>query len=159
MKNMVEALYAELWEELAGWCRSMTGDRTLAEELVQEAFMRALLHEEELTGLNPQQRRAWMYRTVKNLFFDHRRREKRQAALEEAAESAPEILSIDPGFSEREWMQLLARLPETERVLIVMRYLQGYNSTQIGQILELPPGTVRTKLASARKHLKEMIGG
>ena len=56
-------------------------------------------------------------------------------------------------------MQLLARLPETERVLIVMRYLQGYNSTQIGQILELPPGTVRTKLASARKHLKEMIGG
>ena len=33
MKNMVEALYAELWEELTGWCRSMAGDRTLAEEL------------------------------------------------------------------------------------------------------------------------------
>lgn len=58
-----------------------------------------------------------------------------------------------------EWEDLLNSLPDMEGVLFAMRYLQGYNSTQIGEIFSMPPGTVRSKLSSARKHLQEAIGG
>ncbi|WP_242838233.1 RNA polymerase sigma factor [Butyrivibrio proteoclasticus] len=44
-----------------------------------------------------------------------------------------------------------------EGKILVLRYFDGYSSTQIGQLLGLPPGTVRSKLHEARKHLKDML--
>lgn len=58
-----------------------------------------------------------------------------------------------------EWEQLLETLPDQEGVIFSLRYLEGYNSTQIGKILSIPPGTVRFKLSLARQHLKEALGG
>lgn len=155
---MIERLYEELRAELVGWCRSMTGDTSLAEELVQEAFLRAMFHETDLALLGHAQRRAWLYRTVKNLFIDRKRREKRQISLEEAQEGGLDI-AAEPQWHEGEWIELLEALPDMEGRLFAMRYLQGFNSTQIGGILQMPAATVRSKLASARKHLREMIGG
>lgn len=49
---MIEELYLLCQKELINWCSSITNDRTLAEDLVQEAFLRALTNEELLTTLN-----------------------------------------------------------------------------------------------------------
>ena len=56
-----------------------------------------------------------------------------------------------------EWELLLNSLPDLEGVLFTMRYLLGYNSKQIGELFQLPPGTVRSKLSLARKHLREAL--
>jgi len=58
-----------------------------------------------------------------------------------------------------EWKEILAELPGVEGVIFTLRYLEGYNSNQIGKMLSLPPGTVRFKLSSARQHLKKTLGG
>jgi RNA polymerase sigma-70 factor (ECF subfamily) len=58
-----------------------------------------------------------------------------------------------------EWEKLLETLPDLEGVIFSLRYLEGYNSKQIGDILLLSPGTVRSKLSSARQHLKRILGG
>ena len=106
----------------------MTQNESAAEDLVQEAFYRALHHTQELDGMDLAQGRAWLYRTVKNLFVDRFRRERREAVM--------------------------AELPEEERILFTMRYLEGYNSRELGELFGIPPATVRMRLASARKHLQ-----
>ena len=152
---MIETLYEAYYIELTGWCRAMTKSLSLSEELVQEAFMRALLNRELLEGLREEQCRAWLYRTVKNLYVDYTRRNRRESVVETIPEQGTEAQEI----TELEWQELLASLPDEEGLLFTMRYLQGYNSKQLGEFLDMPPGTVRSKLSSARKHLRDAIGG
>lgn len=152
---MIETLYEAYYKELTGWCRTMTGNQSLSEELVQEAFMRALLNQELLEGLKEEQCRAWLYRTVKNLYVDTIRQSRRECVVE----TIPEQVAEAPEITEVEWQELIAALPEEEGLLFTMRYLQGYNSKQLGEFFDMPPGTVRSKLSSARKHLRDAIGG
>lgn len=83
---MIDELYDALYGELNGWCASMTGSRTLAEDLIQEAFLRALMNAELLENLDFSRRRAWMYRTVKNLYIDRKRRESFETVMEQMPE-------------------------------------------------------------------------
>ena len=57
-------------------------------------------------------------------------------------------------YGELENAQLLSGLPEEERILFTMRYLEGYNARELGELFGIPPATVRMRLASARKHLQ-----
>ena len=152
---MVGELYLAYRSELVKWCSKMTRDMSLAEELVQEAFLRAMLHEETLAALGEKQRRAWLYRVIKNLYIDH----TRHGSYELVVETIPESVDESSDITDIEWGQLLESLPDMEGVLFAMRYLQGYNSAQLSQIFQMPSGTIRSKLSSARKHLKEVIGG
>lgn len=152
---MVEQLYVKYHQELVCWCLKMTENSGLAEDLVHEAFLRAMLHEELLLVLDDKQRRAWLYRTAKNLYVDW----VRHKSHEETVEMIPESTTAPQEMEELEWQTLLEALPDMEGVLFAMRYLQGYNSSQLSEIFSLPSGTIRFKLSSARKHLREMIGG
>lgn len=150
---MIEELYAKYHLELVKWCSGMTGNLQTAEELVQEAFLRAMLHEELLELLDEKQGRSWLYRTVKNLYIDRIRHTSRENIMEETPESRKEPEEI----TNIEWEMLLNSLLDMEGVLLTLRYVEGYNSKQIGEILSLPPGTVRSKLSLARQHLKDAI--
>ena len=152
---MIEELYKKYHQELIGWCHSMTGNLHTAEELVQEAFLRAMLHEDILTTLQEQQSRSWLYRTIKNLYVDRIRHGSKETIVEEF----PQQQKYSEEIARLEWDQLLETLPDLEGVIFSLRYLEGYNSNQIGEILSIPPGTVRFKLSSARQHLKESLGG
>ena len=138
---MIEELYKKYYEELINWCHSMTGNLYTAEELVHEAFFRAMLHEDTLSTLKEQQSRL--------------RHGKKEIILDEF--SQPQIDSEE--LVRLEWEKLLETLPDLEGVIFSLRYLEGYNSKQIGDILLLSPGTVRSKLSSARQHLKRILGG
>lgn len=150
---MIEELYAKYHWSLVKWCSGMTGSLQTAEELVQEAFLRAMLHEELLNLLDEKQGRSWLYRTVKNLYIDRRRHTSRENIVDETPESQKEPEEI----TNIEWEMLLNSLPDMEGLLLVLRYVEGYNSKQIGELLSLPPGTVRSKLSIARNHLRDAI--
>lgn len=157
--KLIEALYSEFHKDLVEWCRYMTGDRARAEDLVQEAFVRALRHQALLETLTGEQRRSWLYRAVKNLYVDEIRRSSRELITEELPERTDPAAKADyrqtpPEMTGLEWEDLINRLPELEGVVFTMRYLQGYNSSEIGRLLDLSPGTVRSKLSEARKHLR-----
>lgn len=152
---MIEELYEKYYQELTGWCRSMTENLHTAEELVQEAFLRAMLHEDVLASLQEHQRRSWLYRTIKNLYVDRVRHGNKETIVEEF----PLQQTYSEEITNLEWEQLLETLPDLEGVIFSLRYLEGYTSSQIGEILSIPPGTVRFKLSSARQHLKKFLGG
>lgn len=150
---MIEELYDTCREELVHFCQGMCGDRYLAEELVQEAFLRAMLHEALLTGLSEPQRKSWLYRTVKNAYIDH----LRHTSFEQVTPEFPESINIPAEYTALEWQELLTDLPDIEGVLFSLRYLQDYNSTQLSEMFHMPPGTIRSKLSSARKHLRNLM--
>ena len=97
---MIETLYEAYYIELTGWCRAMTKSLSLSEELIQEAFMRALLNRELVEGLKEEQCRAWLYRTVKNLYVDYTRRNQRESVVEtipeQGTEAQPDTVAETP---------------------------------------------------------------
>lgn len=146
---MVEALYEKYYTPLLRFCLSMTRERTQAEDIVQAAFLRALGNLDTLEALSEPQRRAWLYKTAKNIFIDQARR----AACAPLPEQAP---SQSDDLTGPVVAALCSRLPEEERALFVLRYFGGYNSAELGDMFDLPPATVRTKLASAKRKIRAM---
>lgn len=159
-EEIVEKLYEAYRSELIRWCRGMTGDVQTAEELVQEAFLRALLHSGLLEKLEECQRRSWLYRTTKNLYVDHVRRRRCETAASASAEqemaTASAVSATSEEISLMEWEEILESLPDMEGLMFSLRYLQGYTSGQIGKMLGMPAGTVRARLSEARKHLRRL---
>lgn len=152
---MVEELYGKYHIELVKWCLKMTGNSRTAEELVQEAFLRAIQNEALLFELDDKKKRAWLYRTAKNIYIDRLRRASREVVVE----SLPENQRVCEEMTAVEWKDLLASLPDMEGLIFSLRYLEGLSSNQIGDMLDLPSGTVRFKLSLARQHLRAALKG
>lgn len=149
----IAELYDELYDELLSWCAMMCGDRTLAEDFVQEGFFKAVKNAKTLLPLHESQQRAWLYTTIKNVYFNH----IRHAAFESVTEDVPETADVPDEYEKVNVNQLLGILPASERALFHMRYFQGYNSSELSQIFNMPSGTIRSKLSSARGKLKSAI--
>ncbi|MBE5844986.1 MAG: RNA polymerase sigma factor [Butyrivibrio sp.] len=153
MNRYITELYEQLNAELLGWCSSMTGDAYEAQELVQEGFLRAIKHSDTLQSMDFNRKRAWMYQTIKHLFIDGLRKRKRESLTGEI----PETMELSQEFAEAEWIQLINSLPKDEGKIFVLRYMEDMTSGQISEILGIPPGTVRSKLHDARKHLQKKL--
>lgn len=150
---MWEELYEEHYKELVAFGTHMSGSRELAEDLVQETFVRALTNAQTVEELSGSKRRAWLFRTFKNLFFDCCRR----AALEsEYLQSCRSECAEDQGMQEVENAMLLQSLAPQDRAVFQLRYFDGYSAEEISRMLDLPPGTVRSKLSRTRKFLKNL---
>lgn len=111
--------------------------------------MRALENAHILNDLTNAQCRSWLYRTVKNIFIDRMRRITK--------EPQPQLqLTTEDDLSEVMVRQLCGQLPAEERELFWLRYMEGYNSTELGNLFDLPPSTVRARLLSARKKISKL---
>ncbi len=97
---------------------------------------------------------AWLFTTARNLYCDQLRRTAKEEQL--LSTFFPEEDSAEPDFAldTVEAASLLALLTPEERRLFTLRYTAGYNASEIGQLLSLPPGTVRSRLAQIRHRLK-----
>lgn len=149
--EIYEKHYPELLRYAAGACR----DEQLAQDIAQETFLKALQNADTFEDLGPSQRRAWLFRTLKNLLCDRYRRSKLEDTyLETVQEDAP---YWDPGIARVENMQLLAQLSPQDRALFHLRYEEGYNASELSEMFGIPTGTIRAKLSRCRKLLKEML--
>lgn len=147
---MVEELYTAFYDEVLHYCTGLTHDQAEAEDLVQETYTRALTHMEDLESLNRKQCRAWLYKTARNLYIDQLRKLSRESCAE------PEQLglaSFEEDLTAVNVERMVGRLPENERAIFSLRYFAGYNATELGELFNLPPSTVRARLSAARKRL------
>lgn len=151
---MAEELYSDFYDKLLCYCLSLCRDRDTAEDLTQETFLRALQRLETLEDLSPSQCRAWLCKTAKNLYIDQLRRRSREGP---DGEEALLTQSVEEDFTLPAVRQLLEALPPEERTLFELRYFQGYDSTELGELFDLPSATVRSRLSSARKRLRQWI--
>jgi RNA polymerase sigma-70 factor (ECF subfamily) len=134
----------------------------LAQDLLQETFLRVWRHRQKLSEQTDEHQRAWMFAIARNLLIDSsRRRTVRSAAEDEFAQSA----GVSPGMQkevevqveEMEQVALLGQaikqLPEDLRTVLVLGVLAEMSSTEIGAVLGKPAATVRYQMAKARKML------
>lgn len=150
----VQDLYTRFHKELLAYCKAMTKSSASAEDLVQETYLRSFTHWEDVADLSAGQFRAWLYKTARNLYIDQVRKQARETP---AKEEQLELASFEEDLSQAAVAQLIGRLPEGERALFTMRYFEGYRSRELGEMFHLPPATVRSRLASARRRLREWI--
>lgn len=152
----IEELYSDLWPELCAYCGQMTGGcRAAAEDIVQESFLRALQNAALFDEMDKPRCRAWLYKTARNVFIDRARRAAAESARLAAMDT--EEAREDPAFSEAEAAALLLLLPEELRTIFRMRYIEGYNAAELGEIFDMNPSTLRSKLAAAKKILRQEL--
>lgn len=152
---LIGTLYETFGDEIFYYCLSLTGGESeLAADLMQDTFVRAMGNVKVLEGLEAKQRRAWLYKTAKNIFLDKMRRrtfEYGKLPILKGDEF------YDHTFDDVELEQILLVLPADLRSLVWMRYIEGYNSTELGEMFQLTPSTVRAKLSAAKKILRAKL--
>jgi RNA polymerase sigma-70 factor (ECF subfamily) len=144
---------------LARW---LTRDQRDAEDVVQEAFLRALRHFSSFKGGDA---RPWLLAIVRNTFYTWRRSNRlpeEETVLEEdkhplASETSdPELLLLRE--NDRQLVRdALTRLPKEFLEVIVLREFEELSYKQIAEIMQVPCGTVMSRLARARKRLVQVL--
>jgi RNA polymerase sigma-70 factor, ECF subfamily len=149
----------------------LTGNPTDAEDLVQETYLRAYRSYESFTaGTNL---RAWLFRILTNAHINRYRARKRRpeesdlddvedlylyrrlADVHRLGRSAEdELLDL---FSEAEVIDAVDALPEVYRLAVLLADVEGFAYKEIAQILDVPIGTVMSRLHRGRKQLQRAL--
>ena len=146
----VKACQGQLRRFLASLC----GDAALADDIAQEALVRAYVSSGRFIGSF----KAWLFRIAYNCFIDNLRRVHEAAALESPeALRVPDAAASDAAFRHEELRRALALIPEKERTAIVLHYFEDLPVKEIAAIMQIPSGTVKYYLSVGRDHLKQHI--
>lgn len=152
---MWEELYEKHYKELLRYAVAACKNLAEAEDAAQEVFLKALQNPDTFQDLGPSQKRAWLFRTLKNLMCDRYRRGQLENAYLEARQEQAEYW--DPGIQETENRLLLAQLTPEDRTLFHLRYEEGYSASELSEMFHIPAGTIRARLSRMRKLLKNML--
>ncbi len=126
----------------------MVGNLDDAEDIAQEAFLRMLRFAHRFKGGSL---KAWLCRLTVNLCLDHLKRRPKEEALNGSA-TAPSP-DLDEAMAVR-WA--LSKLPPHLRAVLILRELHQLEYAEIAEALRLPLGTVKSRLAEARRKFKEI---
>jgi RNA polymerase sigma-70 factor, ECF subfamily len=148
---------------LIGFLYRMTdGDRTLAEDLTQESFLRVLRSIDQYRY--PRPFKPWLYQIATNLARDHyKRAETRRAvgviedmeAFGDEAALPEEMLLMDA--ETQAVAAALRSLPDHQRETVILRYYQELSLGEIAKVLDVPVGTVKSRLSLALGRLRELL--
>jgi RNA polymerase sigma-70 factor, ECF subfamily len=132
-----------------------------AEDVAQEAMLRAYRNFHRLR--DRERFRGWLVRMAWRLSLDRirsatRRERRERLALDQGGEMAVERVLETREF-ERQLATALDALPEKLRMVMVLAAIEGYNTREVATLLDVPEGTVKSRLHLARKQLAESLRG
>lgn len=142
----------------------VTGSREEAEDVAQESFVQAFTKLKSFQGKS--QYFTWLYRIAFNTSISRKRRKRPTASVDAIRDAGgAEPTGPDNGVGEKLEQQervdavhnALAELSEEYRQIIVLRELEDCSYENIAEILDMPVGTVRSRLHRARTQLKDIL--
>lgn len=145
----------------------LTGQKAEAEDLFQELLIRAFGKLDDLVQI--EEPGSWLSRVMYNLFIDEQRRfaRRRMHTVEEGqlpgegigAFAGSEDPVADNVRAEKMKMldQALAQLSDEHRLIVLLHDTEGYKLTEIHELMDLPVGTVKSRLHRARARLREIL--
>ncbi len=152
-----ERLYHEHVGRIHGLCLWMTRDRSQAEELTQEVFVRAW---RKLALFRPGTAfSAWLHRLAVNLVISHRRKVGRQESATVLTAEVPESTSsvtARPDLSV-DLQRRIDALPNGARTVLVLHDIYGYHHHEIAELTGIAVGTSKAQLHRARTRLREAL--
>ena len=134
-------------------------DRDLAAELTQEAFVRAYERLEQFSGQSSFY--TWLYRVARNRAIDlfARKHTAAYTGQEPASQATSPLDALGNDELRERVQQALQGMPLASRELLVMREFDGWDYDRIAEALEVPLGTVKSRLARARMELRSRLCG
>ncbi len=152
-RRAAEELFARHWR--AAWRRAyaVTGRRSLADDVAQEAMVRALGRLDDLD--DPERFAAWLHRSVTHRALDALRAERKLCDLDAVGE--PAVDWVDPAGERGDVQAAVAALDPDRRVAVVMRYWLDLTPGEIADALGVPVGTVHSRLARGLADLRAVL--
>lgn len=161
MEGNFEHLIDTYSRDIFRFVRAHTRDRTEAEDLTQEVFLRAYKHQDSLMEIANV--KAWLFQVAVNLCRDFTRKRQRHPLVylrdvpdvgwAQAAEDEAEHRE-----SSRDLMNMVLRLPGKFKDVILLYYIEDCSISEISWMLQLPESTVKTRLYRARNQLRRRGG-
>ena len=144
---------------LTGTCTALLGDMHLAQDVVQETFIRAYQHRSRFRGENAASERAWLTRIAVNLCRDQQRSKwfrlvDKRVPVEELALPAPQ-----PDGDARSLYAAVLSLPPKYREVILLHFYQDMSVGELAQALRITASSVYRRLNKAQQLLKTRLEG
>jgi RNA polymerase sigma-70 factor (ECF subfamily) len=143
---------------LRRYARALTGDRAAADDLVQDTLERALSRFH--LWRRGSDMRAWLFTIMHNIFVNQVRSRMRHPheALDESTADAMQYR--EPDWSElRDISGALAKLPAEQRTVVLLVGLEQFTYDEAARVLEVPIGTVMSRLSRGRERMRVLLGG
>lgn len=149
----LEQSRSRLYRMAYAWCHSAA----LADDLVQETLTKAIQKSAQLR--DPQARDAWLFSILTNCYRDHFRRQRDMDDIDDV-----ELVHDTTPESENSEQQIvtkvrlaIAKLPEGQRQVVTLVDLEGFSYVEVATILDIPIGTVMSRLCRARTAMKALL--
>lgn len=156
-----EGVANEYGRFLYGLAYRLAGNHQDAQDLVQEVLLRV---RRGLANYKPGNFEGWLSRITTNAFLDRVRKEKRRPTVplpddpDRVLAGSPDVFTEAAARDLPDYLQqLLMELPAEYRATVVLADVIGYSYEEIAEILEIPLGTVRSRLHRARGRLRESL--
>src|SRR5579872_3480044 len=144
---------------LRRYARALTRDINAADDLVQDCLTRALskVHLWQVgTDL-----RAWLFTILHNQYVNHVRRAVREGSAVGLSDTEPNLTSAPNQGKRLELRDLeraIAKLPEEQRSVLLLVGLEGMRYEEVAAVLDVPVGTIRSRLSRGREMLRQLMG-
>lgn len=149
-----EAFYRSELRYVCALATSMTGSRELGTDIANEAMLRVYRDWDRVQSLD--RPGAWVRRVAVNLSIDARRRQTRERRAMDRLRSTTAVATTDVvlgDVSSTRFWGLVRTLPDQQRAVVALRYLEDMAVHDIADVLDIPQGTVKSLLFKARQAL------
>ncbi|WP_424768241.1 RNA polymerase sigma factor [Paenibacillus sp. sgz302251] len=159
-------LYDRYEKTVYAFAYRFVGDAMLAEEIVQELFMRIWNHASRYDAAHGKVS-TWMFAITRNIAIDQLRKRQNRTAIQTMDEAPLETLVDADGTPEeqydKKWVgekvkDAIQQLNDDQRQVLDLIYYQGYTHQEVSENKGIPLGTVKSRIRLAMKHLKDRLG-
>lgn len=153
----IEQLIGEHHGAVYRYAYRLTGSVPDAEDLCQQVFLTA--HERSLQLRDGDKARSWLFSVLRNAFLKSCKKKEPILAdnLEYQADHLPAGNPDDEWIDREQLQQAIAELPSVHRIVLLMYYFDDLSYREIAAELDLPIGTVMSRLARAKSHLRSRL--
>lgn len=147
---MIYHVYEKYHHEFIRYAKSLVTRKEDAFDIVQDAYVKAMEHEGIFDNMNEYEIKGWFFRVIKNKFIDYIRKNKKiifkndEGIITKQADIETDIFFHD----------IVDTLPEYLKTPVVLKYVNGLNSKEIGELQGIPPSTIRNRLSLALNKLR-----
>jgi RNA polymerase sigma-70 factor (ECF subfamily) len=149
----------QLLPRLRRFGRALTGNSFDGDDLVHSAIERALTKAEQWDSSTRLD--SWMYRIMQNLWIDQVRARKVRGTIVDLenidSEASAPVQSPDDGIMLARMRECMSRLPEEQRIVMALVVVDGLAYKEAASVLDIPIGTIMSRLARARTALVTML--
>jgi len=159
-QSRLEGLYNEYFVKIARYAYARIGDRTEAEDIACEVFVRALdsLKSYQERGLPMQ---AWLFKIAHNLVVDHLSRKSKQKSIPletvEIMEKGDPVITAETNLEMERVKKAMQDLTEEQREVVNLRFFGGLTSKEVADLLNKKDGAIRQMQSAALEKLRSIL--